>query len=777
MSTAASAPEATRLLLTSLHPSVEAHHLRDHLDRCPPAPPALTDLKVLTKPGGASRCLAFAGFKTRQDADRALRWLSGAWVAGERGGSRVKVDWAKETREAPRPAKRLKLSSTSTVSAPQDERFTEFMALMAPRKTLSAASAPLPSPASSAILAASSPPADFTEPVVAALAPSSVTASKAVLQQHLEDDVAGDDSLTDAEYLAKRMRRKLEDDMLAESTTQEWSQGEEGPRPDESPSKADVHEDSIETAGAGQDSARDDTRRALLETGRLFLRNLPYSTLPDELDDLFTKYGPIEQIHIPVDRDTKSSKGLAYVTFRQPPDAVSAFEALDGTSFQGRLLHLLPAVGRQARESLRAVSSTLKGERLAQRKQGSGQAFSWGTLYLNADAALAAVADRLGVAKSTLLDPSAADPAVKVALAEAHTLAEIKRYFESEGVDLDLFGRPGPRSTTCILVKNLPFGTTAPSLRALFLPFGAISRLLVPPSGTLAIVEMADADAAAAAWRGLVYKQFGGSVLYLEKAPAALLSGSMRTSLSAETSAGPAAAAPALGAQVVDTGAADSTSSSAAGSTLFIKNLNFETTTARLQSVFQQLPDFSFARVQTKPDPAGAGKTLSMGFGFVGFRNPKAAAAAREARQGHVLDGHALEVRFAQRNADRRVEDEEGRDEATRAKSVTTKLLVKNVPFEATRAELRQLFGAYGQLKSVRLPRKMDNKTRGFAFLEFATRRDAESAFAALEHTHLLGRHLVLQWATEADESRALSGEQTPAVGRSKANKRKFAME
>lgn len=66
-----------------------------------------------------------------------------------------------------------------------------------------------------------------------------------------------------------------------------------------------------------------------------------------------------------------------------------------------------------------------------------------------------------------------------------------------------------------------------------------------------------------------------------------------------------------------------------------------------------------------------------------------------------------------------------------------------------------RLFSAYGQLKSVRLPRKMDNSTRGFAFLDFATRRDAESAFSAMEHVHLLGRHLVLQWAGGEGEEEA----------------------
>jgi multiple RNA-binding domain-containing protein 1 len=33
--------------------------------------------------------------------------------------------------------------------------------------------------------------------------------------------------------------------------------------------------------------------------------------------------------------------------------------------------------------------------------------------------------------------------------------------------------------------------------------------------------------------------------------------------------------------------------------------------------------------------------------------------------------------------------------------------------------------------------------------LEFVSRQEAENAFAALRHTHLLGRHLVLDWAAE----------------------------
>ena len=58
---------------------------------------------------------------------------------------------------------------------------------------------------------------------------------------------------------------------------------------------------------------------------------------------------------------------------------------------------------------------------------------------------------------------------------------------------------------------------------------------------------------------------------------------------------------------------------------------------------------------------------------------------------------------------------------------------------------------SHGQLKSVRLPKKFDHRSRGFAFLEFLTRHEAENAYAALKHTHLLGRHLVLEWADEGE--------------------------
>ena len=79
------------------------------------------------------------------------------------------------------------------------------------------------------------------------------------------------------------------------------------------------------------------------ETGRLFVRNLAYSTTEDELRALFERQGTTAEVHLVADRSTGQSKGFAYVLYMIPEDAGKAMAALDGAIFHGRLLHVLPA--------------------------------------------------------------------------------------------------------------------------------------------------------------------------------------------------------------------------------------------------------------------------------------------------------------------------------------------------------------------------------------------------------------------------------------------------
>lgn len=44
------------------------------------------------------------------------------------------------------------------------------------------------------------------------------------------------------------------------------------------------------------------------ESGRIFFRNLAYSTNEEELRELFGKFGPIADVHLPIDGNTRIIK-------------------------------------------------------------------------------------------------------------------------------------------------------------------------------------------------------------------------------------------------------------------------------------------------------------------------------------------------------------------------------------------------------------------------------------------------------------------------------------
>ncbi|ERM98777.1 hypothetical protein AMTR_s04055p00007480, partial [Amborella trichopoda] len=60
----------------------------------------------------------------------------------------------------------------------------------------------------------------------------------------------------------------------------------------------------------------------VLEIGRLFVCNLPYTATEDELAELFKKYDGISQVHLVVDKDTRRLKGFGYVLYMRPESAV-----------------------------------------------------------------------------------------------------------------------------------------------------------------------------------------------------------------------------------------------------------------------------------------------------------------------------------------------------------------------------------------------------------------------------------------------------------------------
>lgn len=364
---------------------------------------------------------------------------------------------------------------------------------------------------------------------------------------------------------------------------------------------------------------------------------------------------------------------------------------------------------------------------------------------MNADAVISSVADRLGLSKSEVLDPTSSDAAIKQAHAETHIIQETKAYFKQQGIDLDSFKR-SQRGDTAILVKNIPYDCSKDELQRLFEEHGETKKFLMPPSGTLAVVEFANAAQCKAAFGALAYRKIKSSVLFLEKAPQGLFDAKSTPALETSTTDGVTTTSAA------ELRAGDGMAADVAGSaTLFVRNLNFDTTSPRLTDIFSPLDGFLSARVKTRTDPKKPGQVLSMGFGFLEFRSLQQAQAALKAMDGYSLDGHKLQIRASHKGADA-AEERRKADAEKRAAGKKTKVVIKNLPFEASKKDIRALFGAYGQLRSVRVPKKMDRAARGFAFADFTTPKEAESAMDALKDTHLLGRRLVLDFAAEDPE-------------------------
>lgn len=83
------------------------------------------------------------------------------------------------------------------------------------------------------------------------------------------------------------------------------------------------------------------------------------------------------------------------------------------------------------------------------------------------------------------------------------------------------------------------------------------------------------------------------------------------------------------------------------------------------------------------------------------------------------------------------------------------RLYVGNLPFNVTEAELRELFSTIGQLSYLSIPTDRESgKQRGFAFVEFKDRAEADEAIRRFNNQSFQGRFLSVSEARARDESR-----------------------
>ena len=71
---------------------------------------------------------------------------------------------------------------------------------------------------------------------------------------------------------------------------------------------------------------------------KIYVGNLSFRTTQQELEDLFTNYGSVQEAAVVTDRETGRSRGFGFVTMPEDSEANAAIEALNGTEIEGRTL-------------------------------------------------------------------------------------------------------------------------------------------------------------------------------------------------------------------------------------------------------------------------------------------------------------------------------------------------------------------------------------------------------------------------------------------------------
>jgi RNA recognition motif-containing protein len=83
---------------------------------------------------------------------------------------------------------------------------------------------------------------------------------------------------------------------------------------------------------------------------KLYVGNLPWSATEDDIRELFSGIGEVQSANLILDRETRRSRGFAFVEMSQS-DAEKAISQLNGKDFQGRDLRINEAMDKPKRSS------------------------------------------------------------------------------------------------------------------------------------------------------------------------------------------------------------------------------------------------------------------------------------------------------------------------------------------------------------------------------------------------------------------------------------------
>jgi RNA recognition motif-containing protein len=100
-----------------------------------------------------------------------------------------------------------------------------------------------------------------------------------------------------------------------------------------------------------------------MNDSRLFVGNLSYQTMENDLQDYFSQAGVVTSVNLMLDKFTGRSRGFAFVEFSTAEEAQKAVEMFHNKDFQGRALTVNVARPREERAPRSGGGGGYRGDR------------------------------------------------------------------------------------------------------------------------------------------------------------------------------------------------------------------------------------------------------------------------------------------------------------------------------------------------------------------------------------------------------------------------------
>ena len=398
------------------------YYTRDEFKKLFESKGTVTDAKIMFTKDGINRKFGYIGFKSESEAKNALEYFNNSFI----DTSRITVEFAKSVHESSDLKTWSKYSSNSVKDDPKEDGFLKEKEIQKEKMDmLKYLYSEEPDEKLLEFLQVNKSKGsgerktwdnDFNQQITTKAIVQEI-ASKEEYQdlpkvfqadlekeeiQEQEGNIKFDQNISDLEYLKSKIKtnpQELQELQSNQAGNVHPSRlqiiSDEEPvlenkklieKEDDQDCKMTSNEQEKTLETESDKEKEDENPLSLIgDTGRLFVRNLPFSATEEELREFFGQFGDLTEVHLPIYKDTKLQKGYAFIQYMMPEHAVTAYAKCHGDIFQGRILDIIP--GKEKKSDNPELSYNpndsfqLKKEK--QRKKEANQDFNWNSLFMN----------------------------------------------------------------------------------------------------------------------------------------------------------------------------------------------------------------------------------------------------------------------------------------------------------------------------------------------------------------------------------------------------------